>query len=772
MPERFTSNQEEILKEESINKEIKAAFEQDFEITEDGIYLIEIIASAKSWWQNLKKLRAFFNDDDLTVKIDDIEFPKLNSKKGLFDGEVAWNGNNLRGLRKTDVFIIQLTKGLHQIHFIVNKKPFLKSIKISKVENENCIKYVPSEENKQAQDGNNRQWINFVFTDLPVKNIKISAKTEKRKKDMDDIKLIIDGVIQENQNPDSEYFKNWYWCGSLDDGKEKTFKKELNLSKGLHYIELWADRMPTLNKVKMDVGDKDKPVDQLTAKVIWESTVLRRHPKQDEGNIEQDLEEGEEVFVVEKAVKGERPRNSNNKLLSSNRWHKVKYKDQEGYIYSEALEVNGESKEIIQKIIIKESKKLKLDPEILLALADCEAQFFPYTVSYDEKAPEIAFGVMQISKKLYIDLNDKRKAFYSPIDNIFDIEQNIRAGVKYFKQLYQDKYGSDKDRLRKAVSAYNTGPGHVTVNEPLRLELYAGQTQRLVNCVEAHLKKGTFKKLLQATKKLLILSIFLIVLWVSYEKIVIARVHSIHIEKILKKELKETNLSQQYANYRIIQEEYVDLNFDDNKKLPIRLAVINNNIDSVLSIGISKIILVRDNGYFLELPGWGEGFNWWEVGDSNNNTLLDVSILYKNGGNGAYNKFYFYEWNGRNFEIKLHNNNLHNWDKLKDLDGDGVMEIIHSFHLLRWAYDWTDIYKWNTIKQDWQKSNQLFPEFYEKWLIDKEIIPGITYENPPDEYFDTAEWRDTIQIDKCLQGKAYLNSQGIFADVEDCFYEI
>ncbi|OGF23393.1 hypothetical protein A2Y83_02425 [Candidatus Falkowbacteria bacterium RBG_13_39_14] len=39
----------------------------DFEVEEDGLYLIEIIAGAKSWWQNLKKLRAFFDDDDLAV---------------------------------------------------------------------------------------------------------------------------------------------------------------------------------------------------------------------------------------------------------------------------------------------------------------------------------------------------------------------------------------------------------------------------------------------------------------------------------------------------------------------------------------------------------------------------------------------------------------------------------------------------------------------------------------------------------------------------------
>jgi len=78
-----------LLKKENFNKTIKNNFNYNFEIPEDGIYFIEIIAGAKSWWQNLKSLKSFFNDDDLAIKIDDIEFPKLNGKKGLFDGEAA-----------------------------------------------------------------------------------------------------------------------------------------------------------------------------------------------------------------------------------------------------------------------------------------------------------------------------------------------------------------------------------------------------------------------------------------------------------------------------------------------------------------------------------------------------------------------------------------------------------------------------------------------------------------------------------------------------------
>src|SRR4030042_566870 len=179
------------------------------------------------------------------VKIDGMEFPKLGGKRGLFDSEAAWNGNNLKGLKKTGIFILNIEKGLHKIEFVADKKPNVHNIAINKVDGAQ-IEYIPKE-NNQAEDGNRRQWITIAISDLPLQNLEISAKAEKRDKDRDDIKLIIDGEIQ--KNPDSEYFKNWYWCGTEDNGKEKVFQKEVNLQKGLHYIELWADRMPTLNKL-------------------------------------------------------------------------------------------------------------------------------------------------------------------------------------------------------------------------------------------------------------------------------------------------------------------------------------------------------------------------------------------------------------------------------------------------------------------------------------------------------------------------------------------
>lgn len=81
----------------------------------------------------------------------------------------------------------------------------MKSIKISLAENPKKIIYIP-EDNNPAQDGNRRQWLNLVLINVPLKKLNIKAKANKHKTDSDDIKLIINGQIEENKN--SKLHKN------------------------------------------------------------------------------------------------------------------------------------------------------------------------------------------------------------------------------------------------------------------------------------------------------------------------------------------------------------------------------------------------------------------------------------------------------------------------------------------------------------------------------------------------------------------------------------
>lgn len=239
---------EPIQKNFTKEEKIENGYKYNFDISKDGLYSVEIIASARSWWQNLLKIK--FGDDDLAVKIDGIEFPKLNGKKGLFDGEGAWNGNNSKGLSKTNVFIINLSEGTHTLMFLVDQNPTLRSIKINKVSS--GINYIPID-NNPAEDGDRRQWITVALANLPLKNlgIKAIAKNYQGESDEDDIKLIIDGKIQKNR--DGKTHSNWYWCGRILKGQEKEFNEELDKEKGLHYIELWADRMPEVKNIQISV---------------------------------------------------------------------------------------------------------------------------------------------------------------------------------------------------------------------------------------------------------------------------------------------------------------------------------------------------------------------------------------------------------------------------------------------------------------------------------------------------------------------------------------
>jgi hypothetical protein len=242
-----------IIKEEKINKEISKEWQYDFRVEETGIYLIEITARAKSWWQNLRNLKSFFYDDDLIITIDNFSFPKLNNKKGLFDSEMSWNGNQLKGLLKTNLYVLYFEKGEHNINFKNDQNPFLENISMFQIENE--FTYV-SLKNNIAENGDRRPWFALALAGFSIGKLKINISAGKNdKKDDEDAKLIIDGKIQENSTEKSH--KNWYWCGKIFKGEEKGFDKDLKLEKGVHYIELYADGSPTLNKIEVEISRKN-----------------------------------------------------------------------------------------------------------------------------------------------------------------------------------------------------------------------------------------------------------------------------------------------------------------------------------------------------------------------------------------------------------------------------------------------------------------------------------------------------------------------------------
>jgi len=93
-------------------------------------------------------------------------------------------------------------------------------------------------------------------------------------------------------------------------------------------------------------------------------------------------------------------------------------------------------------IIYREARKNGLPPELVAAMVHTESDFRPSLVSHKS-----AQGLMQIIPDTARDLG---------LANVFDPEQNIAAGTRYFRYLL-NRFENE----RIALAAYNAGEGKV-----------------------------------------------------------------------------------------------------------------------------------------------------------------------------------------------------------------------------------------------------------------------------------------------------------------------
>ena len=235
-------------------KKINKEFDYAFSIDQGGIYAVLIEASCKSG-----KLLGLFGGEDLRVEIDEIRLREIPSKEKPQYHNIppSWNGTQLKGLAKIVVIILALAKGGHTLKFIPKcGATIIKEPEIAVFDAMNVVI-----KNIQAQDGNRRPWITIALVDLPLKTVDASVNCEKRQQDSDDIKIIIDGKIQKNEQK-GWWAKNWYWRGSELQGKTKEARFYPDAPKGIHYIELWADRTPVLESLAVNIGDISKAEDK------------------------------------------------------------------------------------------------------------------------------------------------------------------------------------------------------------------------------------------------------------------------------------------------------------------------------------------------------------------------------------------------------------------------------------------------------------------------------------------------------------------------------
>ncbi len=219
-------------------------------------HLVEITARAKSE----KQLGGIATDDEeLTVNIDGKGYPKLGTKEALLDSPAAFNGGKLHNYAKTIYFLTYLKGKDHSVILKTDNPPntgTFEGIRVSVCPTSDKLELLP---NFQAEDGNNRPWVNFSLDNVPLLSFALTITHARRKRDSDDVKVIIDNQVQENILRNIKHFL-WSFVGSfiplVSPIKTETQTFNVNLPESLHYLELEADRMPTLEKIVFDFGTK------------------------------------------------------------------------------------------------------------------------------------------------------------------------------------------------------------------------------------------------------------------------------------------------------------------------------------------------------------------------------------------------------------------------------------------------------------------------------------------------------------------------------------
>lgn len=221
-----------------------------FSVDKFGLYVIIITARCR-----VAKQDDVDKNEALRVEIDGLklrEIPPLD-KPQYNKIPPAWNGTDQRGLMKIVVFILTLNKGDHVLNFFPLNGAIVDDWDFYLIENSEKISFRLE---KQAENGDKRPWYTFVLINVPLLSLEAEASVSWHFWDGDDIKLIADNVIQENIT--SKLWKNWLWSArpwQLLSGIKKEQKNiKLGFQQGVHYLEFWSDKTPTLHYVNLDLN--------------------------------------------------------------------------------------------------------------------------------------------------------------------------------------------------------------------------------------------------------------------------------------------------------------------------------------------------------------------------------------------------------------------------------------------------------------------------------------------------------------------------------------
>lgn len=223
-------------------KIIKTSQLIDLNIQSKGTYLIQVSAKTKD-----EKQLGGTDDEDLRVEIDGRKFPLLSNQLRYFDSPAAFSGGSTQGLAKVVFIIIWLDTGNHQLNLIPDLAATVIGIDIRQISENSSLSEFNFPLNLTAEDGDRRDWLAFVLVDASLESFTPELVLKRRFIDSDDVKITIDDSIKQAHYNKRQ--KLWYFVASLLRGEQQSKEFKVNLPIGLHYIELAADRTPTLNTI-------------------------------------------------------------------------------------------------------------------------------------------------------------------------------------------------------------------------------------------------------------------------------------------------------------------------------------------------------------------------------------------------------------------------------------------------------------------------------------------------------------------------------------------
>lgn len=233
--------------EKSFNSRVYGSANFDFEIKDEGFYLIKVVARAGAWWQKFPFLSERYRDDE--------ELHLLLDNQPV---KPYFNGNSLYGTSQYLLMCHRFSIGKHAITFKGKLNPFLEALQIYECSTDGSpINVLPIIDN-QAEDtpasvfiSKLKKWITLVSPSVPILNLSIEAEAKDgwqlffRITDDEDVQLIIDGEIQ--KNVEQKAHDNRFWCGHTLKGGVKSFNETFSDAQRTNLIELLSDRSPVIN---------------------------------------------------------------------------------------------------------------------------------------------------------------------------------------------------------------------------------------------------------------------------------------------------------------------------------------------------------------------------------------------------------------------------------------------------------------------------------------------------------------------------------------------